>query len=852
MRAEALTPADIFGYHVRYVVPLFQRPYVWNRYDQWQPLWEDVRAVAERLLAVRRGVVAPHFLGAIVVEQAPTLVGSVAVYHVIDGQQRLTTLQLLLDAARRVIEQHTDGRDGKGLRQLVFNETAVRRDDEVYKVWPTLGDRDAYVAAMSDDGAARDGAVISDGARMSYRAGVSAGTGVSTGAVSVGGGVPDSAVSAGGGVPDGALSSDGGAALNGGAESGRGPESGVAASQIAAASVAQAHAYFREAITAWARVDADHQATTARLDALARAASDHLRAVVIHLDPGDNAQGIFETLNHRGAPLLAADLIKNLVFRIAQTEGLDVIALYESYWADLDGVYWRSYVRRGRQVVPRIDIFVNYWLIMRLGREVRTDQIFTVFRDHLLDAGTRVEDLLAELARDARTFEAVKSAPADTVPGRFCYRVLNAMETGAVSPFYLWLMRWSDDRLPIPQRDRALWAVESWVVRRWLCAMASKDTSNLVLELLQALDAAGPERAGDVTEAFLLAQRSASRVWPSDHAVKNALKSLAIDARVVRPRLRMLLEAIEDKQRTEKSEGPPCERDLTVEHVMPLAWRHHWAPATVEPAAAVVRDTLVHTLGNLTLVRWKLNEALANLPWTDAEAVARGLGPTGKRSALSSHSLLKINADLVAEDHWTEQAIAERTASLAAVTVAVWPRPPSPAPEQAGKASASEKKPASEKKKVVVSGARQVDATVQVDATAVAGQVDATAVAGRVDATVVAGQVETPIADEVDAARPRGKYGRLIEFLEQQTATTLPMSFEQLEDVMGDPLPPSARTSIPYWSRTRAALGAAIASGGYQATNVDLWNERVIFSRSPARRPQPARRRSGRRGGKSS
>src|SRR4051794_15968120 len=82
MKAEALTPAEIFGYHVRYVVPLFQRPYVWNRRDQWEPLWDDVRAVAEKLLD-SRGAVAPHFLGAIVVEQAPTLVGSVAVYHVI-------------------------------------------------------------------------------------------------------------------------------------------------------------------------------------------------------------------------------------------------------------------------------------------------------------------------------------------------------------------------------------------------------------------------------------------------------------------------------------------------------------------------------------------------------------------------------------------------------------------------------------------------------------------------------------------------------------------------------------------------------------------------------------------------
>src|SRR6185369_376785 len=125
-------------------------------------------------------------------------------------------------------------------------------------------------------------------------------------------------------------------------------------------------AYFVEAIGEWV----GPANAAARAAALTRALTAHLRAVVIHLDPGDNAQTIFETLNHRGAPLLAADLIKNLVFRLADARGLDVVGLYQRYWAELDGAFWRAYVRRGRQVVPRIDICVNYWLVMRLAREV--------------------------------------------------------------------------------------------------------------------------------------------------------------------------------------------------------------------------------------------------------------------------------------------------------------------------------------------------------------------------------------------------------------------------------------------------------------------------------------------------
>ena len=51
MDAGTHTIGKLFGQDRRYVVPLFQRPYVWNEEDQWEPLWDDVRTVAERLIA---------------------------------------------------------------------------------------------------------------------------------------------------------------------------------------------------------------------------------------------------------------------------------------------------------------------------------------------------------------------------------------------------------------------------------------------------------------------------------------------------------------------------------------------------------------------------------------------------------------------------------------------------------------------------------------------------------------------------------------------------------------------------------------------------------------------------------
>ena len=53
MKADTVDLATIFGKPVRYLVPLFQRPYVWNLEKQWEPLWDDIQAVAPVTLGHR-------------------------------------------------------------------------------------------------------------------------------------------------------------------------------------------------------------------------------------------------------------------------------------------------------------------------------------------------------------------------------------------------------------------------------------------------------------------------------------------------------------------------------------------------------------------------------------------------------------------------------------------------------------------------------------------------------------------------------------------------------------------------------------------------------------------------------
>jgi uncharacterized protein with ParB-like and HNH nuclease domain len=88
----------------QYHVPFFQRAYVWNREDQWERLWSDISDKAEARVSGDQPP--PHLLGAAVLEpqQRKGLIG-VETLHIIDGQQRLTTLQYFLAALAMILRE---------------------------------------------------------------------------------------------------------------------------------------------------------------------------------------------------------------------------------------------------------------------------------------------------------------------------------------------------------------------------------------------------------------------------------------------------------------------------------------------------------------------------------------------------------------------------------------------------------------------------------------------------------------------------------------------------------------------------------------------------------------------------
>jgi len=150
----------------RLIVPLFQRPYIWNREQQWEPLWSDVVRVATRLLGMDPQH-RPHFLGAVVLQQVQNKIGSLQERVIIDGQQRLTTLQLLLDALHAEFQGIGALQAASRLEPLIVNQEAFwERPEDRFKVWPTNRDRPAFNAVMRAEAPIDYAAFVDSNARL--------------------------------------------------------------------------------------------------------------------------------------------------------------------------------------------------------------------------------------------------------------------------------------------------------------------------------------------------------------------------------------------------------------------------------------------------------------------------------------------------------------------------------------------------------------------------------------------------------------------------------------------------------------------------------------------------------------
>lgn len=591
----------------RLLVPLFQRPYVWNEELQWEPLWRDLQNVATRYLENPHVLHQPHFLGAVVFQQLQNPIGDLQQRTVIDGQQRLTTLQIMFDAIHAQLLEIGAESPAARIEPLVENGKPFWKDsnpEDRFKVWPTNKDRPAFNEVMGAEHPIKYSSLV-----------------------------------------------------------------------YAESKLVQAHKFFSKKTEVWLAEQGPDQLMT-RAAALEKSAREFLQIVVIDLGAQENAQEIFETLNARGAVLTAADLIKNFIFQRLLEQGTDVEKAYDKHWKMFESSFWEEEVSYGRVNYQRSSLFINHWLVAKTGEDVLAREVFSRFKSYAdFESKKSMLELLEQICKSANVYASIYALGDEHErnldrTALFAYR-LKVLGLDVVRPLFLYLVDPDEGQIPKTELHKCLEIIESWLVRRMLARVTSKSYNKIIPEIISKVRE-DREHAALVLESYFKTQQANTTYWPDDDEVKKEITGLEFYDKIYRSRVRMVLEALEDHFRGWKDgESSPSgmrikKGSYTIEHLMPQKWQKYW-PLT-EHANELERDSLVQSLGNLTLLSKKLNGSVSNGPW---------LGPEGKSAALTEHDVLLLNKRVQdsGKNGWNEELIRARTQELIDVILSIWKVP---------------------------------------------------------------------------------------------------------------------------------------------------------------------------------
>ncbi|MFB6200073.1 MAG: DUF262 domain-containing protein [Candidatus Nanohaloarchaea archaeon] len=592
MDADTLNLQQIFGKDARYVVPTFQRQYVWSEEEHWKMLWNDLTQVVEKdLINIEKTdkEASPLFLGAIVLDQLTNKTSKLETREIIDGQQRLMTLQILMSAAYNVANKHGDDKQSNYLENLMYNnEDLVEKEEQEIKVRPIEPDQEAFLEVLNgkkDDWSEEEHSII------------------------------------------------------------------------------ECYQFFSKEIEKWV----EKGETDQKLEVLTDTLYEKVKMVVIDLDEEDDSQVIFETLNARGTPLLAGDLIKNYLLREAKYEDFSQEKLHEKYWKQFDEEYWREEVVQGRLERPRINVFIMHWLTMRTADQIRAKKLFPEFRKFLKSTDQSIKEVLQDIDHYADVYEDFSEPYSNDVKGKFLERI-DIMDTTTPLPVMLWM--YGNESIPEEKREKSVEIIESWLIRRMLCRETTKNYNKIFLDLLEKLQNSDPEKIDQEVFDFFSEKEGDSDYWPEDQKLEQSMVEEQYWSRINQRRLRMVFRALEKELRnTGKSETLEISQNLEIEHIMPQKWERNWELPGEKPreVETMERDEIKNTIGNLTVLTDELNPSVSNSGWED------------KKQAIEEHTVLRLNQELVDnwEDEWNEDTIEERGRKLAETTKKVWPGPQS-------------------------------------------------------------------------------------------------------------------------------------------------------------------------------
>lgn len=155
MQVRTATLKGLVQGEKQFQVPIWQRQYTWKA-EQHEQLWHDLME-QYRSLGSDQPAASGHFLGSFVLSPKDPTASGVSHFLVIDGQQRLTTLVLLLCALRDRASEHDDQAIARYDENYLINK--FQEGEARLRLLPTEEDRQGlrrWVSREPDNGAGDD------------------------------------------------------------------------------------------------------------------------------------------------------------------------------------------------------------------------------------------------------------------------------------------------------------------------------------------------------------------------------------------------------------------------------------------------------------------------------------------------------------------------------------------------------------------------------------------------------------------------------------------------------------------------------------------------------------------------
>ncbi len=128
----------------QFIIPVYQRTYSWDK-KHCEKLWQDIEKVGTNESAKA------YFIGSIVyILESPYHHSSIKQLLVIDGQQRLTTLTLLLEALKEITDDKIEGFSTDEIRDY-YLINRYGKNEEKYKLILTQNDKDTLISLIDED-----------------------------------------------------------------------------------------------------------------------------------------------------------------------------------------------------------------------------------------------------------------------------------------------------------------------------------------------------------------------------------------------------------------------------------------------------------------------------------------------------------------------------------------------------------------------------------------------------------------------------------------------------------------------------------------------------------------------------